>query len=420
MSDIDRWMSTDPALTARATGSASNGDYDVVAAAAALVPSLRSRAAQTDALSKLPQATIADFEQARLFEMVVPKIYGGLQSSFETYLDTLMEIGRGDGSAAWALGLISTGTWMSATMFPKHVTDRVFARGANFRTAGSLTPRRAKTRRVAGGYVIEDGLWMYGTGIYHSQWGKLGIPLVDDAGQVIGRGAALIPASELNLLNDWDTIGLRGSGSTSMTVKDVFVPDEHISLMSRNLQADYAATHLRDEALYRLPMLPVFATRLICPMLGMAKAAVELFMGNIGMRGIAFTTYEKQDEASITHLQIGEATAKIDAAESIVRNSIRLLDKSAASGDPMSVQQRARLWRDAALASQMIWEGVDMLAGASGTAFINRNAPMNRVWHDVRVAYMHGGLYMATCMEIYGRIAAGKAPNTAMLPEVAG
>jgi 3-hydroxy-9,10-secoandrosta-1,3,5(10)-triene-9,17-dione monooxygenase len=394
------------------------GDKDVVAAAAALVPALRSRAAQTDALSKLPDETIADFQKARLFDMMVPAIYGGLQSPLETFLDALMEIGRGDGSAAWTLGLISTGTWMSAAMYPKHVTDQVFAQGANFRTASALAPRKAKTRRVADGYVIEDGLWMYNSGVYHAQWDQLGIPLVNDAGEVIGRGAALIPVSEVNLLNDWDTIGLRGSGSTSVSVKDVFVPDERISSMSRTLQDDYAAVHLRDEAIYRMPMVPALATRLVCPLLGMAKAAVELFMDKIGTRGIAFTNYEKQDEATVTHLQIGEATAKIDAAESIIRNSIRLLDECAAGTERMSVQQRARLWRDAALASRMIWEAVDMLAGASGTAFINRNAPMNRVWHDVRVAYMHGALHASTFFELYGRLSTGKPPNTFLLPEL--
>jgi 3-hydroxy-9,10-secoandrosta-1,3,5(10)-triene-9,17-dione monooxygenase len=416
MSTIDTAKPAGAAPTARRAASAGNGSYDVVAAAAALVPALRERAAQTDALSKQPDATIADFEKARLFEMVVPKMYGGLQSSLETYLETVIEIGRGDGSAAWTLGLLSAGTWMAAAMYPQQVTDKVFAPGANFRTGSALAPRRAKTRRVAGGYVIEDALWMYNSGVYHAQWDQLGIPLVDDAGEVIGRGAALIPVSELTLLNDWDTIGLRGSGSTSLTARDVFVPDERIASMSRNLQDDYGATHLRNEALYRMPMVPLLATRIICPMLGMAKAAVELFMDKIGTRGIAFTTYDKQDEAAITHLQIGEATAKIDAAESIIRNSIRLLDESAASGERMSVQLRARLWRDAALASQLTWEGVDLLAGASGTAFINRNGPMNRIWHDVRVAYMHGALYMSTCTEIYGRVAAGKVPNTFLLP----
>ncbi|GAB7521264.1 hypothetical protein PBS_02470 [Paraburkholderia sp. 2C] len=112
-------------------------------------------------------------------------------------------------------------------------------------------------------------------------------------------------------------------------------------------------------------------------MLGMARTAVELLMEKIDTRGIAFTNYGKQAEASVTHLQIGEATEKIDAAEAIIRNSMRLLDEVAAGGQRMSTLQRARIWRDAAYASQLIWEGVDRIAGASGTAFVKRDEPLN-------------------------------------------
>ncbi|CAB3760304.1 acyl-CoA dehydrogenase family protein [Paraburkholderia humisilvae] len=417
MSTIDTAKPATAAQAAHVAGSAGNSSHDVVAAAAALVPALRARAAETDALSKLPDATIADLQKARLFDMVRPQMYGGLQVSYETYLDALIEVARGDGATAWTLGLISTGMWLVAVSYPKHVADQVFGQNPNVRICGALGPRKAKTRRVAGGYVIEDGLWMYNTGVYHSQWDQLGIPLVDDAGTVIGRGAALLPVSEITLLNDWDTIGLRGSGSTSVTVKDVFVPDERIVSMSRTVQDDYAATHLTDMLPYRMPMVPTLAIRLVCSMVGMARAAVELFMEKIGTRGIAFTIYEKQDDATVTHLRIGEATAKIDAAESILRQAIRILETSTERREKMSAQQRARIWRDAGFASRLIWEGVDQLAGASGTAFINRNAPMSRIWHDVRVAYMHGGIYIDTCYEVYGRVAAGKSSVSFMLPE---
>src|SRR5260370_11342888 len=180
---IDTWSSID----------VGSNDTDVVAAAAALVPALRARAAQTDALSKLPDATIADFEKARLFEMVVPKMYGGLQSSLNTYLDALIEVARGEGSAAWTLGILSSGTWMAAGLYPKHVTDQVFAIGGKFRTASALAPRRAKTRRVPRGHVILDGLCVYNNGVYHPHWDQLGIPLVDDSGHPIGLGAGLMP-----------------------------------------------------------------------------------------------------------------------------------------------------------------------------------------------------------------------------------
>jgi 3-hydroxy-9,10-secoandrosta-1,3,5(10)-triene-9,17-dione monooxygenase len=391
---------------------------DVVKAAAALVPTLRSRAAETDTLSKLPDTTLADFEQAQLFEMAVPQLYGGLQSSLETSLDVLIEIGRGDGAAAWTLGMMSTATWMAAALYPKHVTDQVFAKGGDFRTASSLALRTAHTKRSAGGYVIEDGLWMYGTGVYHSYWMHLAIPVVDDAGRPAGLGLALVPTSDVITLDDWDAIGLRGSGSTSVAVKDLFVPDERVSLMSRNLRDDYTSTHLRNERIYTMPLIPLLATRLVCPMLGMARAALELFMAGIDTRGIAYLTYQKQSDASVTHLRIGEASAKLDAAESIIRHSIWSLEASACDHERMALEQRARIWRDAGFASRLIWEAVDRLAGASGTAFINRHAPMSRVWHDVRVANMHGGIHIDTCLELYGRVAAGKAPNTLLLPDL--
>jgi hypothetical protein len=82
----------------------------------------------------------------------------------------------------------------------------------------------------------------------------------------------------------------------------------------------------------------------------------------------------------------------------------------------MTNRQRAQIWRDAGFASQLIWEAVDMLAFASGTAAVDRNNPMSRIWHDVRVACMHGGLYRDAYLENYGRLATGKSPLTPLLP----
>jgi 3-hydroxy-9,10-secoandrosta-1,3,5(10)-triene-9,17-dione monooxygenase len=378
MRKIDPEKSANAMRAIHAPFSARLGNSNIVAAAAALVPALRSRAAEADTLSRLPDATIADFEKARLFEMVVPKMYGGLQSPLETFLNVVVEIGRGDGSAAWALAQICAGTWMAATMYPQQVTDLVFAPGANFRTANALVPCYTKTKRVTGGYMVEDGLWTFNGGAYHSQWNLLDIPLVDDVGDAIGRGAALVPLSDLNLLNDWgDAFGLRGSGSASVAARNVFVPDERIVPVSHYFQDDFGTARLRGEAFYRMPLLPVLKTRLMCPMLGMAKAAIELYFDNLAT-----------GNSMISHMQMGDATAKIDTAESIVRNAIRRLDESAARREQMSEQQCARISLDVAVASRMVWEGVDTLAGASNTAFTGRNASMNRIWHDVRVAHM--------------------------------
>jgi 3-hydroxy-9,10-secoandrosta-1,3,5(10)-triene-9,17-dione monooxygenase len=387
---------------------------DVVAAAAALVPTLRSRSSETDRLARLPDATIADFERARLFDMLVPAMYGGLQCPLRTYMDAVVQVGRGDGSAAWTLALLSVGTWMATTFFPKRVIDDRYSESGMFRSATVLAPSRVKTRPVVGGVLIEEGLWSFNSGVHHAQWDSLGIPIHDEVGQIVGRGSALIPMSQITLLNDWDTIGLRGSGSTSVTVKDVFVPNERIALLSKALQEDYASTHL-PKRLYRLPLVPLLATNLVFPALGMAKAALELFLEKAPNRGIAYTWYEKQDEAAVTHLQVGEVSAKIDAAELILRRSVDELEASADRGVSMTRGQRARIWRDAGFASQLLWESVDKLAAASGGTFAQTANAMNRLWRDVRVAGLHGALCTSTTMELFGRMLSGKEPNNALI-----
>jgi len=143
-------------------------EINLVTAATSLIPMLRSRSSETDALARLPDSTIADLEKAQLFNMVVPKMYGGLQCWLRTFMDVVVELGRGDGSAAWTLALLSTGTWVAATLYPKHVVDEIFSDG-NFRTASVLSPRKVKTRRVDGGVLIEEGSWSFNSGVHHAR-----------------------------------------------------------------------------------------------------------------------------------------------------------------------------------------------------------------------------------------------------------
>ena len=128
-----------------------------------------------------------------------------------------------------------------------------------------------------------------------------------------------------------------------------------------------------------------------------------------------YTSHEKQDEAAITDLQVGEASAKIDAAELMLRRSVDEIEASAASSTRMTVERRGRIRRDAGAASRLIWEAVDLLAGASGGSFAYTKNPMNRLWRDARVAGMHGGLNASANLELFGRILCKKEPNIPLL-----
>src|SRR5476649_576559 len=118
-------------------------EKDVVDRARSLVPMLRSRHAETDSLSKASDETVAELEAAGLFSMTLPRAYGGLQTSISTWLEADTELGRGDGGVAWAVTLINACNWMAAGLYPRSVSDEVFAT-PNTRVAGVFSPRGVK------------------------------------------------------------------------------------------------------------------------------------------------------------------------------------------------------------------------------------------------------------------------------------
>ncbi len=392
---------------AHTTGQAA--EPDVVAKAAALRLKLRERASETDRLARLPDSTVADLEAARLFEITTPRRYGGLQLDVRTYLDAMVELGRGDASVSWAATLVNINNWFVATLFPPEVSEEVFAKpGA--RTAAVLQPRSCKVRKVSGGYHIEEGLWPFNSGVYHAQWDMLGFPVRDEAGSFQYLAFAVLPIADVLILNDWDTIGVRGSGSSSVAVRDVFVPEIRVTRADSARPGLYNSTQLEHEWLYRAAFTPLAQIIIAFPALGAGLAALDVFMAQLPRRSITATPYSKQGEAPITHLQLGEASARIDAARMIISNAADEIERHAKAGIVMEQMTQARIRRDTGFASRLVWEGIDQLAGACGGSFASVAHPLNRIWHDARVASLHASLVPSTVFELYGRMMCGLDP----------
>lgn len=215
---------------------------DVVKGAAGLRLKLRERATETDRLSRLPEATVADLEKGRLFEITTPRMYGGLQLDVHAYMDAMVELGRGDASVSWVATLVNINNWFISTLFSPEVSELVFAKpGA--RVAAVLQPRSCKARKVSGGFQIEEGVWAFNSGIYHAQWDMLGFPVQDESGGYLVF--ALFPKTDVQVLDDWDTIGVRGS--SSVAVRDVFVPDIRVVRADSAQFGKYKSTQFDHE-----------------------------------------------------------------------------------------------------------------------------------------------------------------------------
>jgi len=383
-------------------------ETDLVDNARALVPMLRSRMAETDRLSKASDEAVAELEAAGLFSMTLPRAYSGLQTNMSTWLEANTELGRGDGGVAWAVTLINACNWMAAGLYPRSVSEEVFGK-ANTRVAGVFSPRGVKARRAPGGIVVEQGMWFFNSGVYHAQWDLLGVPMFNDAGEPIGPGIALVPMRDVKILNDWDTIGLRGSGSSNVSMENVFIPDERI-LGLLALTEGRVTGGFGDQALYRTAFVPLMASVLSFPVLGMGMHMMEEFVASLPKRDIKLTPYTKQGEAPVTHLQIGQLSAKIDAARALMARAAGDMDAWSAKDTYMPLIDRARICRDTATADQLVWEAADILATAGGGSFARRGNVANRIWGDIKVASMHPYVSRESNYEMYGRLMCGVQP----------
>ena len=391
----------------RADADARDEGQEVLAAVKALVPMLREARAEADEIARPPEHVVAALREAGVYRLTIPKAFGGVGANMQLWMDVVREIGRGNASIAWAVTLGASATWTFTSFFPEPLVRAVLST-PDATLAGVFSGRRLESRPVEGGIQIDRGTWFFNSGVYQATHDLLGVTLYDEDGEPAGPGIALLPMDEIRTLDDWDTIGIRGSGSTNVSVEDLFIPQENIVPLIGMMDGSQPLTH--DEPVARVPFAPTLVSILTYPLLGAAEHMVEDFLEHLPKRDIKLTFYDKAAEAPVIHLALGEATGKIEAARCLIEAGVREMDAYAERGEVMPQIQRAKVSRDAAFAERLIWEGVDQLATVSGGTFSwNRNVA-NKIWADVKVGTLHPLSSTLTNFETYGRMLAGVEP----------
>lgn len=383
-------------------------EQDIHAVARSFVPTLRAAQSEIDEAARTPAHIGGPLKEAGLYSMGAARPHGGTDVDLATWQKTVIEIARGDAGVAWGISLVTSSNWIVSNFFPRSVSDQVFSKPGTS-IAGVLSPRGAQVRRVEGGIMVDKGMWFFNSGVYQADWDLLGIPLLNESGEVVGGGVALVPLSDVKLLNDWNTSGLRGSGSTNVTMENVFIPDERIIDLGACMEGRKERV-FSSSALYRCAVMPLMSLTMTWPVIGAGMHMLDEFMDKLPKRDIKGTPYEKSGEAPVTHIQLGQATSKIDLAKMIVDQTCKEISEWAERGEDMPYIQRARICRDCTVAIDLVWEAVELLANASGGSFANRTNTLNRVWQDVKVASMHPFLSRMTHYENYGRTLAGVQP----------
>src|SRR6187399_1088600 len=310
-----------------------------MARATSLRPLLERNADRTDAQRRLPDEVVQALKESGLCALMVPKRFGGYQTSVRTYIDVMSELGRGCGSTAWVASLINVCAWLAA-LFPERAQRDIWEPDPDAWVAGSLAPNGAAVP-VDGGWRV-TGRWPWASGSLHAQWAACGIHMKNDRGEMANFGLSLMPMGELRIEDTWFMAGMKGTGSNTIVANDVFVPAHRFLPYPDAFAGRYRTEHT-EEAVYRAALIPVTVLILAPSQLGVARAALDHAIGRASTRGITHTNFRTQAESVGFQMQVAEAAMKLDTATLHAHRAADDLDRHAEDRRLMDLKARARV-----------------------------------------------------------------------------
>jgi len=375
---------------------------ELVASARELFEPLRALAAEADEQRHLPQGAVDLFSRGGFVRTHVPKRFGGYELDLTTSFDIGIEFGRAFGSAGWVFSY-----WMDhahlVALFPDGAQQEVWRDGPDARVATSFAPTGTVTV-VDGGYVI-NGEYAWGSGVGHSQWTILGGLIFPEGADHPDFKLFLVPVAELEVVDTWHSAGLRGTGSDTVVLDDIFVPEHRSVLMEAMREGHSPGAEVNPAWMYRIPLIAHASRALLGPATGVVRGLSEAWQDQARTRAY---TYTREEVAASLPAQIlvAESSAQIDAAELLCRRALAAVEQ-----EPVSLEQRVINRRDWTYAMRQLVAAADKLMQAAGAHGILDASPIQRAWRDVHAISSHVTMNFEAAAENYGRIALGHPIN---------
>jgi indole-3-acetate monooxygenase len=364
----------------------------------------RTLAVETDRARRLPEELVAVLRDSGLLRAGAPVEVDGSELAPGVALRCAEEVARGDASAGWCVSIAITSSLLAAYL-PDEAREELFGRGRGI-AAGVWAPR-GKARPVDGGVVV-SGRWAFCSGITHADLLFAGCFVDNDARSSSERpvpSIVTLPKADLEILDTWQTLGLRGTGSHDAVAQEVFVPGARVfSLFDGPVV---------NRPLYRFPPFGFFALSIAAAALGNARSAivalVELAAGKIGL-GSSRTLAER----SGTQAAVAGAEASLSAARALYYAAVDAAWRAAQLDEPVPVALRNDLRLAATHAVRTSADVARAMYDLAGGSAIYDDSPLQRHFRDAHTATAHFQVNAAS-RELPGRILLGQPADASML-----
>jgi alkylation response protein AidB-like acyl-CoA dehydrogenase len=377
----------------------------ILTAARDLAPTIAARAADTEAQRRLPADLATQIADAGLFRMAVPRRLGGAEAPPADILTALEIIAKADAATGWCTMIAGT-TALAAAWLPDRHAEAIFADPRSI-TGGVFAPLGKAI--VAGDDLIVSGRWAWASGSANCQWLVGGAVILDRPSEEGGvmrtlpNGAPdhrmmFMPANEVELIDTWDTMGMRGTGSGDMAATNVRIPADR--------SVSFITDAPRDPGpLYAFPPFGLLALGIAAVASGNALAALADLRDLAGAKKAAGSSRRLAERATV-QADYARAEASLMAARALAEVTVAAAWGEAGAGASLSIDTRARLRLAATHLTRTAAEVTRTAYDLAGGTAVHASHPLQRRLRDAQVATQHMMIAPAT-YELAGRVLLG-------------
>jgi alkylation response protein AidB-like acyl-CoA dehydrogenase len=357
-------------------------DTSLVDAAREIAPIIRAHSEEAERERRLSQPVLKALQETGLLRMTTPRSLGGLETDPVTRALVVEEVGRHDSAAAWTLE--NPLDWaFNCCRLPDEGAEEIYSGGADILIAGQFG-RPLHATSTDGGYRI-SGRAPFVSNCYDADW-MLSTVLVDEdsaAGESEER-MVYFPRGGCEIIDTWDVMGMRGTGSNDISVTDVYVPKSRTFPMVPDFEP---GSHYQGP-LYRLPLAGVLATGIPTPMLGVARRALDEVTDLARTKTPVASSSPLKERAS-AQVQLGRAEAILRSGRLLLLDGLSGAWRRCVDGETHSLEQKADLLLAMAHAMSGAVQAVELACSIAGTTAFRATSPLERCFRDVQTMRHH-------------------------------
>ncbi len=364
-----------------------------------LAPRLRERAGQAEQMRRVPDETVNDYKAMGLIRATQPKRFGGYEIDWDTLCEVSQILAAGCGSQAWIQRIMADHAQMLGT-FPVEAQDDVWRFNEDALISASFDPV-GRAEPVQGGFLF-SGRHGFSSGVDHADWVICGGYILRD-GAKDGPHFFLVPRSDITIVDDWNMMGLSGTGSKTFEVANAFIPEHRVLDGKLANRGEGPGTKVNKALVYRIPRGSGITTAGFAALtVGMAKGVLQEWLD--------YTRERKSRGVSIADLATTQEIAarssgEIAAAEALYLSSLKQSVRGLEMGQPVTPFDKATSKRNVSLAAQMCLKATTRLFNSAGGRALTLDGQLQRQYRNLLGAASHHALVWETAAVEYGALA---------------